>query len=195
MRTEITAVILAGGKATRMGGVDKGLQLFQGKPLIEHILHRLQSQVDLIMINANRHQQDYAQYGFEVFSDERPNFQGPLSGILTALEKITTPYCLFVPCDNPILPLNLMEKLYLNLQKEKALLAYAFDGERPHPTYCLASQAIHPQLRHYLNQGERKMMLFMQQVQALPVNFSAEKNQFQNLNTLEALSALHSQSL
>ncbi len=111
MKYTISAVILAGGKARRMNGADKGLQLLQNKPLISHVIERLQPQVIDISINANRHHEEYAQWVFPVFSDELPDFQGPLSGMLTALEQAKTDFVLFVPCDSPYFPQNLLEKL------------------------------------------------------------------------------------
>ena len=96
MEYTISAVILAGGKERRMNGADKGLQLLQNKPLISHVIERLQPQVIDISINANRHHAEYSQWGFPVFSDELPDFQGPLSGMLTALEQAKTDFVLFV---------------------------------------------------------------------------------------------------
>ena len=94
MEYTISAVILAGGKARRMNGADKGLQLLQNKPLISHVIERLQPQVVDISINANRHHTEYAQWGLPVFSDELPDFQGPLSGMLTSLEQAKTDFVL-----------------------------------------------------------------------------------------------------
>lgn len=104
MTITFSAVILAGGQARRMGGVDKGLQLFRNQPLFEHIYQRLQPQIADIAINANRNQQRYAQSGLPVFSDDLAGFQGPLSGILTALQRAQSNFVLFVPCDCPFSP-------------------------------------------------------------------------------------------
>ena len=101
MTITISAVILAGGKARRMGGQDKGLQILGKQSLIEHVINRLQPQIHQISINANRNQTEYAKFGFPVFSDELPDFQGPLSGMLTALEKTKSDFILFTPCDTP----------------------------------------------------------------------------------------------
>jgi len=112
MKYTISAVILAGGKARRMNGADKGLQLLQNKPLISHVIERLQPQVIDISINANRHHTEYAQWGFPVFSDELPDFQGPLSGMLTALEKAKTDFVLIsvsIRCNSRSLELLFMD--------------------------------------------------------------------------------------
>ena len=111
MTITISAVILAGGKARRMGGQDKGLQILGKQSLIQHVIHRLQPQIHDISINANRSQTEYAKFGFPVFSDERPDFQGPLSGMLTALEKTKSDFILFTPCDTPFFPTNLLDRL------------------------------------------------------------------------------------
>ena len=187
MNGTISAVILAGGQAKRMGGVDKGLQLFRGKPLFQHIQQRLQPQVANIAINANRHQAEYGATGLPVFADRLADFQGPLSGILTALERADTDFVLFVPCDCPFLPLNLLEKLKSAVKNDRTLIAYAHDGERDHPTFCLMATALKKPLADYLASGERRMLHFMRQHQAIAVDFSEQKNAFINMNTLADL--------
>lgn len=196
MAVSITGVILAGGKARRMQGQDKGLVLFQGKPMFLHTLQSLRKQVDIVAINANRNKEIYAKSGVDVFSDELAGFQGPLSGMLTALKRAKTDYVLFVPCDNPFLPINLAEKLFSALvqnqtQNGNSYLAYAQDGERPHPIFCLLSPHIVPALSAYLNRGERKVLTFMQENHAIAVDFSVEKKHFKNVNSLEELQKMN----
>lgn len=183
----ISAVILAGGLARRMNGADKGLQLLRGKPLIEHIIQRLQPQISAISINANRHQAEYAAFGLPVFRDELTDFQGPLSGILTGLKQAQSDYVLFVPCDCPFLPLNLLERLKSAVKNTAVLAAYAHDGERDHPTFCLLSKDLAEPLADYLAQGERRMLQFLRQHQAVAVDFSEQKSAFRNFNTLTEL--------
>ena len=182
-----SAVILAGGKARRMNGADKGLQLLQNKPLISHVIERLQPQVVDISINANRHHTEYAHWGFPVFSDELPDFQGPLSGMLTALEKAKTDFILFVPCDSPYFPQNLLEKLKSAVKNDRTLMAYAKDKEREHPTFCLMSVQLKEKLRAYLNEGERRLLQFMNKNGAVAVQFDEREGRFVNFNTLEDL--------
>ncbi|MDG6895317.1 molybdenum cofactor guanylyltransferase MobA [Volucribacter amazonae] len=186
MPISLSAVILAGGQGKRMGGVDKGLQLLQGKPLIQHILQRLQPQLPHIAINANRHLPQYAQYGYPVFNDELAGFQGPLSGMLTGLKRATSDYVLFVPCDCPYFPLNLVEKLSQAVQ-QGALVAYADDGQRGHPTFCLLSTQLISPLNSYLAQRQRKVLVFFQQQQAIAVDFSEQKQAFININQWQDL--------
>lgn len=189
MTITISAVILAGGQARRMGGVDKGLQHFRQRPLFEHVYQRLASQVSDIAISANRNQHHYAQYGLPVFSDQLDGFQGPLSGILTGLQHATTDFVLFVPCDSPFLPSDLVDRLKSAVNSPDVLLAYAHDGEREHPTFCLISTHLKSALADYLAQGERRMLTFMQQHHAVAVDFSDKKAAFKNINTLADLQA------
>lgn len=183
----ISAVILAGGLAKRMNGADKGLQKLHGKPLVRHVIERLQPQVSAISINANRNLEDYKKFGLPVFSDKLTDYQGPLSGMLTGLEQAQTDYVLFVPCDCPFLPLNLVAKLKSAVEKSDVLAAYARDGERDHPTFCLISRQLSTALFQYLAAGERRMLYFLNRQHAVAVDFSEQKSAFRNFNTLEDL--------
>ena len=187
MTITISAVILAGGKARRMGGQDKGLQILGKQSLIQHVIHRLQPQVHDISINANRNQTEYAKFGFPVFSDELPNFQGPLSGMLTALEKTKSDFILFTPCDTPFFPTNLLDKLQSAVENHCALIAYACDEEREHPVFCLMSVQLKEKLRHYLASGERRLLQFMNENGGISVEFTKEEGNFENFNTLDDL--------
>lgn len=187
MTISISAVILAGGQATRMGGADKGLQLLHGKPLFQCIYERLHSQVERISVNANRNQAVYAASGLPVFGDNIESFQGPLSGILTALERSDTDFVLFVPCDSPFFPDNLLEKLKSAVIFHGVSIAYVHDGERAHPTFCLMARRLKDKLAAYLASGERRMLHFMRENGAVSVDFSENKQAFANINTLDEL--------
>ena len=187
MTITISAVILAGGKARRMGGQDKGLQILGKQSLIEHVIHRLQPQVHDILINANRSQTEYAKFGFPVFSDELPDFQGPLSGMLTALEKTKSDFILFTPCDTPFFPTNLLDKLKSAVENHRTLITYACDEEREHPVFCLMSVQLKEKLRHYLASGERRLLQFMKENGGISVKFTKEEGNFENFNTLDDL--------
>lgn len=187
MTITISAVILAGGKARRMEGRDKGLQFLGEKPLIQHIIERLQPQISAIAINANRNQDEYAKFGFPVFSDELPDFQGPLSGMLTALDRAKTAFVLFVPCDTPFFPTNLLEKFKSAVKNHRTLIAYAQDAERDHPTFCLMSVSLKEKLRDYLASGERQLLQFMRENGGISVQFDANEGKFVNFNTLDEL--------
>ena len=194
MTISISAVILAGGQAKRMGGVDKGLQPLQGKPLFQFIYDRLHSQVEHISVNANRNQAIYATAGLPVFGDNIEGFQGPLSGILTALERSETDFVLFVPCDSPFFPDNLLEKLKSAVVFHGVSIAYVHDGEREHPTFCLMARSLKEKLAAYLATGERRMLQFMRQNGAVSVDFSENKAAFTNINTLAELLQFNVQS-
>lgn len=179
----LTGVILAGGRATRMGNQDKGLIEVGGQALYLRVLNRLKPQVNHILINANRNQQQYQQSGYPVISDSIQGFVGPLAGMLTGLEQSKTEWVLFVPCDTPFLPLDLASRLWQ--QRQQKLAAYAADGERGHPTLCLLNTAIIEPLRDYLAAGDRKLMLFLDRLQATAVNFADRPQAFNNFNTPE----------
>lgn len=187
MAITISAVILAGGKARRMAGKDKGLQLLRGKPLVQYMIERLTPQIDEMAINANRNQSDYARFGLPVFADELADFQGPLSGMLTGLERAQRDFVLFTPCDSPFFPDNLAAKLKSALENDRTLIAYACDETRAHPTFCLMSVKLKEKLRAYLASGERRLLQFMQQNNAVAVKFSPNEGRFVNFNTLEDL--------
>lgn len=194
MTISISAVILAGGQAKRMGGVDKGLQTLHGKPLFQFIYDRLHSQVEHISVNANRNQAIYATAGLPVFGDNIEGFQGPLSGILTALERSETDFVLFVPCDSPFFPDNLLEKLKSAVDFHGVSIAYVHDGEREHPTFCLMARSLKEKLAAYLAAGDRRMLRFMRQNGAVSVDFSENKAAFTNINTLDELHQFNVQS-
>ena len=192
MTITISAVILAGGKARRMGEQDKGLQILGKQSLIQHVIHCLQPQIYDISINANRSQTEYAKFGFPVFSDELPNFQGPLSGMLTALEKTKSDFILFTPCDTPFFPTNLLDKLQSAVKNDRTLIAYACDEEREHPVFCLMSVQLKEKLRHYLASGERRLLQFMKENGGISVKFTKEEGNFENFNTLDDLNSYSS---
>lgn len=193
LTSKIHAVILAGGLARRMNGVEKGLQLLNQQPLIAHILQRLQPQLAAvggkIFLNINRSQAQYQQQfpELEFYQDEIPDFQGALSGMLTGLRTIESDYLLFVPCDSPFLPKDLLKKLFTALQINQAEIAYAHDGERAHPTFALVHRLVAPALADYLQTGERRLYQFFRQQKSIAVDFSEQKSAFRNFNTLEDL--------
>ncbi|MBJ7223298.1 MULTISPECIES: molybdenum cofactor guanylyltransferase MobA [unclassified Brenneria] len=182
----ITGVILAGGQATRMGGCDKGLLELKGMPLYQHVLIRLRIQVDEVIINANRNLPVYRQSGCRVISDLQNDFSGPLAGILTGMYAVTSEWIVFVPCDVPELPQDLVKRLWRERKGKNA--AYATDGSRGHPTLLLINRCLMKPLEDYLSHGDRKLMIFMEQVEATAVSFADQPDAFHNLNFPEDLS-------
>ncbi|MBC7919278.1 MAG: molybdenum cofactor guanylyltransferase, partial [Rhodoferax sp.] len=166
----ITAVILAGGRGSRMGGVDKGLQLFRGQPLVTHAMQRLSAQQRnapiSILINANRNVEQYAGMGATVVVDSLQDFQGPLAGFLAALDACSTPYLLTVPCDSPLFPLDLAQRMSDALLRSDAQIAVAMAPEhvaggatvlRSQPVFCLMRTEVRESLRLFLESGGRKV--------------------------------------
>lgn len=189
----ITGLILAGGRGSRMGTVDKGLQPFRGIPMAQHVLQRLAPQVQDIMLNANQNLPDYTAFGYPVWPDAMPDFAGPLAGLQTGLMHCTNPYLVTAPCDSPFLPLDLVERLTHGLHEKKADLAIAVTGEgetrQPHPVFCLLKTALLPHLTAFLEGGGRKMALWYAPLTVARVHF-ADEAAFRNINTLAELRAL-----
>lgn len=181
----ITAVILAGGKARRMGGQDKGLVELAGQPLIEHVIARIEPQVSQILINANRNTGQYARYGYPVVSDSLSDFQGPLAGFLAAMQQVESEFIVTIPCDGPCLPDDLISRLYNAQQAAQAEIAVAHDGKRMQPVYALISTHLQHSLNDFLASGERKIDWWYARHHTVTADFSDAPQTFLNINTLE----------
>jgi molybdopterin-guanine dinucleotide biosynthesis protein A len=187
---KITGIVLAGGMGRRMGGVDKGLVLFQGKPLVAHVLERLKPQVDDILVNANRELETYKQLGYPVIPDAIGGFAGPLAGLHTGMTAATHELVATVPCDSPFLPADLIARLLAALQEQDADLAVAKTGDQPHPVFCLCRRSLLPNLTQFLENGGRKIDAWYSGVKTIEVLFDDEEQAFANINTPEELSCL-----
>jgi len=196
------AVILAGGRGTRMNGLDKGLQLFHGHSLVNHAVQRLKSQTlpaATIGINANRHLTDYQTLGFDVWPDAQADFAGPLAGFLVGMTHCPHPYLLTVPCDTPLFPLNLAEKLMHHLLSSGADIAMAAAPEgdgvvRRQPVFCLMKVKLQTSLHQFMAEGGRKIGAWTSGHQVVEVVFDPRSDgSFHNLNTLEELRQLERQ--
>ncbi|BDG86804.1 MULTISPECIES: molybdenum cofactor guanylyltransferase MobA [Citrobacter] len=185
LESAITGVVLAGGKARRMGGADKGLLELDGKPLWKHVADTLASQLETVVINANRHQDIYQQSGLRVIPDSLADFPGPLAGMLSVLQQEKGDWFLFCPCDTPYIPRDLVARL--KAQRNNAPVVWVHDGERDHPTIALVNRSVEPFLQEYLRSGERRVMVFMRQAGGHAVDFSDFKQAFVNVNTPEEL--------
>ena len=197
----ITGLILAGGRGSRMGGVDKGLQNFRGMPLALQTLMRLQLQSlppQEILINANRNLAAYESLGVPVWPDSIDGFAGPLAGFLTGLERCETPLLLTVPCDSPLFPLDLVERLYQAMDTQDADLAMAAAPEadgtvRPQPVFCLLKTELLESLVRFTQSGGRKIDAWTGQHRCAIVPFDqSSANAFANANTLAELQQLES---
>jgi len=181
----ITGIVLAGGKGSRMGGVDKGLQALRGKPMVEWVLARFAPQVDEILINANQNLATYEKYGHRVVSDAIGGFAGPLAGLHAGLNAARHPLVVTVPCDSPFLPTDLVQKLSASLKGND--LAVAKTGTQPHPVFALMKREVRESLEAFLASGGRKIDAWYAALKVVEVSFDDEAEAFRNINTLEEL--------
>lgn len=184
---EITGVILAGGLGRRMGGVDKGLQELDGRPMVSWVLQRLQPQVREVLISANQNAEVYRALGCPVVPDRIEGFAGPLAGLHAALSADTCPLVLTVPCDSPFLPADLAARLLAALQDEGADIAVAKTFDQLHPVFCLCRREVLPSLTAYLAAGDRKIERWLASCKVAVVAFDDEAEAFSNINTNEEL--------
>jgi molybdopterin-guanine dinucleotide biosynthesis protein A len=199
---DITGLILAGGRGSRMGGADKGLQNFNGIPMALHTLLRLQLQVGHIIINANRNLAAYESFGASVWPDVLEDYAGPLAGFLTGLERCETPYLVTTPCDTPLLPLDLVSRLAQALEREQAEIAMASAPEtdsqgrlqiRTQPVFCLMRVDLLESLVAFTQSGGRKIDAWTAGHKTVIVPFdqpSDDPNAFANANTMAELQKL-----
>ncbi len=181
----ITGIILAGGKGSRMGGVDKGLQPLRGKPMVEWVLARFAPQVAEIVINANQNLASYEKYGHRVVSDAIGGFAGPLAGLHAGLNAAKHPLVVTVPCDSPFLPSDLVGRLQGSLKNHD--LAVAKTGAQPHPVFALMKREVRESLEAFLASGGRKIDAWYAALKVVEVSFDDEADAFRNINTLEEL--------
>jgi molybdenum cofactor guanylyltransferase len=181
----ITAVILAGGMARRMGGQDKGLIELNGQPMIEYIIEALKPQVDSIVINANRNLEQYRRYGYPVVEDIMGDYFGPLVGMASGLQACSSDHILIVPCDSPFVPPVLADKLNAALLEQGADLSVANDSERMQPVFAVLSRHLLPSLLAYLDKGGRKIDTWYAEHKMALADFSDWPDAFININTPE----------
>lgn len=186
---KITGLILAGGLGRRMGGRDKGLQPFRGKPMAAWAIARLAPQVDALLINANQNLETYAAFGYPVVPDRIVGFAGPLAGLHAGLCACATPLLVTAPCDSPFLPADLVARLHDALEAAGADLAVAKTGDQSHQVFSLLRRAVLDDLTAFLESGGRKVSAWHATRKVTEVAF-AEARAFANINTLEDLSQL-----
>lgn len=187
---QVTGLILAGGQARRMQGRDKGLLVCAGRPLIAYAIEILKPLCGKLLINANRSLASYQALGFPVIADQIPGFQGPLAGLLTALQASDAPYLLAIPCDSPRLQPDTLTRLLEALDQTPAEVALAHDGERLHPVIIALRNELADDLADYLAMGERKIDRWVEHHRWIAVDCSDRPWQFANVNTPEELKAL-----
>lgn len=187
---QITAVVLAGGLARRMGGIDKGLVLFKGESLISQVVKSIEPQVDEILINANRSPVEYSSLGYRIIPDLIEGYVGPLAGLHSGLRSSTHPLVISVPCDSPNLPDNLVSRLLEALNLHHAEVAVAKTGDQVHPVFCLCKKNLLSHLSDFLAHGGRKFESWYQSLAHIEVAFDDMPLAFANINTLEELKSL-----
>jgi molybdenum cofactor guanylyltransferase len=170
-----------------MGGVDKGLQLLQGRPLIAWVLERLRPQVDEILLSANQNLERYRGFGHPVLTDEVGGFAGPLAGLERGLAVARNELVVTAPCDSPFLPVQLVARLHEGLRQQEAELAVARTGAQPHPVFCLCKRSLHGNLRDYLAAGGRKIDAWYARLRVVEVAFDDMPEAFSNINTRDEL--------
>jgi len=181
----VTGIVLAGGRGSRMGGVDKGLQLLRGKPMVEWVLARFTPQVSEIIINANQNVPRYARYEHRVVPDQIGGFAGPLAGLHAGLNAAQHPLVVTVPCDSPFLPSDLVKRLSAALPSHD--LAVAKTGDQAHPVFALMKREVRESLEAFLASGGRKIDAWYAALKVVEVSFDDEADAFRNINTLDEL--------
>jgi molybdopterin-guanine dinucleotide biosynthesis protein A len=179
----ITGVVLAGGQGRRMGGVDKGLQVLRGKPMVVWVIERFAPQVDEIIVNANQNLDVYGAFGHRVVPDAIGGYVGPLAGLHRGLSEARHELVATVPCDSPFLPTDLVTRLRSALESADAELAVARTGDQPHPVFCLCRKSALPGLSSFLAGGGRKIDAWYAAMKVVEVQFDDEPDAFSNINT------------
>jgi molybdopterin-guanine dinucleotide biosynthesis protein A len=190
VRDQVTGVILAGGKARRMGGVDKGLVPINGRPMISWVVDALRPQVADVLVNANRNHERYGEFGCPVVDDGDSEFRGPLAGMVSGMRAARTPYIAVVPCDSPLIGGELVQRLFAALASSGAPVTAAHDGERLQPVFALLSCELLDDLAGYLDAGERKIDRWYARHGYEPVDFSEVAEWFANINAPDDKRAL-----
>jgi molybdenum cofactor guanylyltransferase len=203
-KSEITGIVLAGGRGSRMGGIDKGLQIYKGTPLAKHAIQQLQPQVGVVLINANRNLEDYGAWGKQfaanVIVDDLADFAGPLAGFLVGLQHCKTPYLITVPCDTPRFPADLVRRLGEALSQQSADIAMVSSPDeegvlRHQPVFCLLKRELVDSLKAFTDAGGRKIGAWAAQHKLARVSFNEahdDPKAFFNANTLDDLLQLSS---
>jgi molybdopterin-guanine dinucleotide biosynthesis protein A len=176
----ITAIILAGGKAERMGNADKGLVIYQDKPLIKHVIESIEPQVQKIVVNYNRNETEYQNLQFPTAKDPNSDYRGPLEGILSCRHLVKSEYIFVVPCDMPHLPANVVSLLFKELHKTD--LCVVHDGIRMQPLVFVGKTQLLDSIEEYLDNGGRSVHKWVSSKDHVVVDFSRAQAAFWNIN-------------
>ncbi len=189
-RLAIVGVILAGGRAERMDGQDKGLLALAGQPMVAHVIRILRPQIGELLINANRNLDTYRALDCRVVSDDIGQFLGPLAGMLAAMNATRAAYLLTAPCDSPLLPEIYAHRMVAALVRDQAELCVAHDGNRLQPVFALLRTELRNSLKEYLESGERKIDRWFARHRMATADFADYPTMFRNVNTPEELAVL-----
>jgi molybdopterin-guanine dinucleotide biosynthesis protein A len=179
----VTGVVLAGGQGRRMGGVDKGLKVLRGKPMVLLVIERFTPQVDEVLVNANQNLETYNGFGYRVIPDVIGGYAGPLAGLHRGLSEARHDLVATVPCDSPFLPADLVSRLLSALHAAGAELAVARTGDQAHPVFCLCRKSVLPGLTAFLAGGGRKIDAWYSALNVVEERFDDEPDGFSNINT------------
>ncbi|VAW75813.1 hypothetical protein MNBD_GAMMA15-2497 [hydrothermal vent metagenome] len=189
--TEVSLLILAGGEGRRMNGQDKGLMSVAGKPAIEHLLDRFSGHPGPVIISANRNLKRYANYGYPVIKDNSGDFRGPLAGMLAGLMAASGSHVLTLPVDAPLIDEHYPARMISALAGNTHKACVASLDQRIEPVFCLLDKTLAPGLKSYLDRGERTVNGWLNEIDALAVDFSDLPRQFINLNTTQDQELIH----
>lgn len=190
MKHKISAILLSGGQGRRFGNRDKGLVPWRGKPLLLHVLERLQVQCDQIIISCNRHVETYRQYGFETVTDDDNDYRGPLSGIKAAQRAVRYPWCLICASDMPLIPSNLVQRLLIPALDNNWQICYPVTADRQHYLPALVRSDILARSAQSLDMGTDSLHGWYAQFSTGCVDFSEIADSLVNINTQESLDSL-----
>ena len=185
LRSEVTAIVLAGDMGRRIDGVDEGLVELAGRAMVSYVIETLRSQVDHVVVNANRNLDQYEKFPVTVVADSIQGYQGPLAGVEAGLAAAKTPWVFTCPCDSPMQSPELLPHMWNEISNSDAQIGVAFDGERTHPVFLLLKRELLDSLRDYLQSGNRKIDRWFEQHKLMTIDCSDYASSFMNVNTEE----------
>lgn len=193
-KIEITGVVLAGGRGSRMNGKDKGLVIFRGKPMVNYALEALKSVTGQILISANRNIDIYAAYGYPVIKDQSGNFDGPLAGLHSALSYANTSYVMTIPCDSPFVNHMVLTRMLDAMNIGSSSISTIHDGNRLQSAFIIVHRQLIVDLDKYLSDGGRKVETWLKRHHLALADMSDFPELFVNINTTGELTQLERMS-